>query len=84
MSKSMCGCGCSFISSLMKRLGRTACCSDLFSSHTSEQLQRLAAGCPPQPKVTDGATSASPISRLSAVFFYELSPACNARKRTGA
>lgn len=52
MSKSMCGCGCSIISSLMKRLGRTACCSDLFSSHTSEQLQRLAAGCPPQPKVT--------------------------------
>lgn len=52
MSKSMCGCGCSIISSLMKRLGRTACCSDLFSSHTSEQLQRLATGCPPQPKVT--------------------------------
>lgn len=52
MSKSMCGCGCSIISSLMKRLGRTACCSDLFSSHTSEQLHRLATGCPPQPKVT--------------------------------
>ena len=52
MSKSMCGCGCSIISSLMKRLGRTACCSDLFTSHTSEQLQRLATGCPPQPKVT--------------------------------
>lgn len=52
MSKSMCGCGCSIISSLMKRLGCAVCCSDLFSSHTSEQLQRLAAGCPPQPKVT--------------------------------
>lgn len=54
MSTSMCGCGCSIISSLMKRLGRTACCSDLLScSHsTSEQLQRLATGCPPQPKVT--------------------------------
>lgn len=52
MSKSMCGCGCSIISSLMKRLGRTACCSDLFPSHTSEQLQRLATGCAPQPKVT--------------------------------
>ncbi|KAJ4944395.1 hypothetical protein JOQ06_012939, partial [Pogonophryne albipinna] len=50
MSKSMCGCGCSFISSLMKRLGRTTCCSDLFSSHTSEQLHRLATGCAPQPK----------------------------------
>ena len=51
MSKSMCGCGCSIISSLMKRLGRTACCSDLLScSHTSEQLQRLASGCPPQPQ----------------------------------
>lgn len=52
MSKSMCGCGCSIISSLMKRLGCAVCCSDLFSSHTSEQLQRLAAGCPPQRKVT--------------------------------
>ena len=52
MSKSMCGCGCSIISSLMKRLGRTACCSDLFVSHTSEQLQRLTTGCPSQPKVT--------------------------------
>lgn len=52
MSKSMCGCGCSIISSLMKRLGRTACCSDLLScSHTSEQLQRLATACPPRPKV---------------------------------
>ncbi|XP_028974315.2 F-box/WD repeat-containing protein 7 isoform X2 [Esox lucius] len=47
MSGPMCGCGCSFISSLMKRLGRSACCSDLLScSHTSEQLQRLATGCP--------------------------------------
>lgn len=53
MSKSMCGCGCSIISSLMKRLGRSACCSDLLScSHTSEHLQRLATGCPPQHKVT--------------------------------
>lgn len=52
MSTSMCGCGCSIISSLMKRLGCAVCCSDLFSRHTSEQLQRLAAGCPPQPKVT--------------------------------
>lgn len=52
MSESMCGCGCSIISSLMKRLGRTACCSDLLScSHTSEHLQRLALGCPPQRKV---------------------------------
>lgn len=52
MSESMCGCGCSIISSLMKRLGCAVCCSDLFSSHTSEQLQWLAAGCRPQPKVT--------------------------------
>lgn len=52
MSESMCGCGCSIISSLMKRLGRTACCSDLLScSHTSEHLQRLAIGCPPRRKV---------------------------------
>ncbi|CAL8286398.1 unnamed protein product [Arctogadus glacialis] len=47
MSESMCGCGCSFISSLMKRLSRTACCSDLLScSHTSEQLHRLATDRP--------------------------------------
>ncbi|KAK7929141.1 hypothetical protein WMY93_005536 [Mugilogobius chulae] len=53
MSKSMCGCGCSIISSLMKRLGRSACCSDLLScSHTSEQLQRLATGCPPRPSIS--------------------------------
>ncbi len=53
MSKSMCGCGCSIISSLMKRLGRSACCSDLLScSHTSEHLQHLATGCPPRHKVT--------------------------------
>lgn len=53
MSKSMCGCGCSIISSLMKRLSRSTCCSDLFScSHTSDQLQRLSIECPRQPKVT--------------------------------
>lgn len=53
MSKSMCGCGCSIISSLMKRLNRSTCCSDLFScSHTSDQLQRLSIECPRQPKVT--------------------------------
>lgn len=52
MSESMCGCGCNIISSLMKRLGRTACCSDLLScSNTSEHLQRLGLGCPPQRKV---------------------------------
>ncbi|XP_077156200.1 F-box/WD repeat-containing protein 7 isoform X1 [Paroedura picta] len=51
MSKSMCGCGCSIISSLMKRLGRSTCCSDLLScSHTSDQLQRLSIECPSQPK----------------------------------
>ncbi|KAK1792121.1 hypothetical protein P4O66_001898 [Electrophorus voltai] len=48
----MCGCGCGIISSLMKRLGRTACCSHLLScSQASDQLQRLAARCPTQPKV---------------------------------
>lgn len=56
----MCCCGCSIISSLMKRLGRTACCSDLFPSHTSEQLQRLAAGCAPRPKVNDTDASLAP------------------------
>lgn len=53
MNNLMCGCGCSIISSLMKRLGRTACCSDLLScSHTSETLQRLSTSCPPRTKVT--------------------------------
>ncbi|XP_062992337.1 F-box/WD repeat-containing protein 7 isoform X1 [Elgaria multicarinata webbii] len=47
----MCGCGCSIISSLMKRLGRSTCCSDLLScSHTSDQLQRLSIECLNQPK----------------------------------
>ncbi|XP_058048138.1 F-box/WD repeat-containing protein 7 isoform X7 [Ahaetulla prasina] len=51
MSKSMCGCGCSIISSLMKRLGRSTCCSDLLScSHTSDQLQKLSIKYPNQPK----------------------------------
>lgn len=53
MSEPMCGCGCSIISTLMKRLGRSTCCSDLLScSHTSEHLQRLATRCPPPTKVT--------------------------------
>lgn len=52
-NKSMCGCGCSIIFSLMKRLSRSTCCSELFScSHTSDQLQRLSIECPRQPKVT--------------------------------
>lgn len=51
MNKSMCGCGCSIISSLMKRLGCSTCCSHLLScSHTSEQLQRLSIECLNQPK----------------------------------
>jgi len=77
MSKSMCGCGCSsFISSLMKRLGRTACCSDLFSSRTSEQLQRLAAGCAPQPKVT---MPRRPLTAPRPPAVHALSPVCDAR-----
>lgn len=53
MNKSMCGCGCSVVSSLMKRLSRSTCCYNLFSaSHTSDQLQRLSIECPRQPKVT--------------------------------
>lgn len=49
----MCGCGCSIISSLMKRLSRSTCCSELFScSHIPDQLQRLSIECPRQPKVT--------------------------------
>lgn len=53
ISKSMCGCGCSIISSLMKRLSRSTFCSEFFScSHTPDQLQRLSIECPRQPKVT--------------------------------
>ncbi|TKS68395.1 hypothetical protein D9C73_002457 [Collichthys lucidus] len=90
MSKSMCGCGCSIISSLMKRLGRTACCSDLFSSHTSEQLHRLATGCPPQPKVTmrqRPLTHTSVSTRLTdpaqLYAFSGLSPRVQCRKHMG-
>lgn len=73
MSKSMCGCGCSIISSLMKRLGCAVCCSDLFSSHTSEQLQRLAAGCRPQPKVTPTRSHLCPLLN-GALFDYSRKP----------
>lgn len=73
MSKSMCGCGCSIISSLMKRLGCAVCCSDLFSSHTSEQLQRLATGCRPQPKVTPTQSHLCPLLN-GALFDYFRNP----------
>ncbi|KAK5865698.1 hypothetical protein PBY51_019947 [Eleginops maclovinus] len=72
MSKSMCGCGCSFISSLMKRLGRTTCCSDLFSSHTSEQLHRLATGCPPQPKNAKAFSSSDSLAKVQEVASWLL------------
>lgn len=88
MSKSMCGCGCSIISSLMKRLGRTACCSDLFPSHTSEQLQRLATGCAPQPKVTAWTAPTRPpiqphpcpLASRSASFVRYVSVQCRKRR----
>ncbi|TWW58798.1 hypothetical protein D4764_06G0003280 [Takifugu flavidus] len=72
MSKSMCGCGCSIISSLMKRLGCAVCCSDLFSSHTSEQLQRLAAGCPPQPKNAKPFSSSDSLAKVQEVASWLL------------
>ncbi|XP_029948876.1 F-box/WD repeat-containing protein 7 isoform X2 [Salarias fasciatus] len=73
MSKSMCGCGCSIISSLMKRLGRTACCSDLLScSHTSEQLQRLATGCPPRPKHAKPFSSSDSLAKVQEVASWLL------------
>ncbi|KAK2918810.1 hypothetical protein Q8A73_003181 [Channa argus] len=73
MSKSMCGCGCSIISSLMKRLGRTACCSDLLScSHTSEQLQRLATGCPPQTKNAKTFSSSDSLAKVQEVASWLL------------
>ncbi|XP_072240973.1 F-box/WD repeat-containing protein 7 isoform X2 [Leuresthes tenuis] len=73
MSKSMCGCGCSIISSLMKRLGCTACCSDLLScSHTSEQLQRLATGCPPRPKNAKPFSSSDSLAKVQEVASWLL------------
>ncbi|XP_077088522.1 F-box/WD repeat-containing protein 7 isoform X1 [Siphateles boraxobius] len=73
MSKSMCGCGCSIISSLMKRLGRSACCSDLLScSHTSEHLQRLATGCPPQHKNAKSLSSSDSLAKVQEVASWLL------------
>ncbi|KAL1282426.1 hypothetical protein QQF64_001229 [Cirrhinus molitorella] len=73
MSKSMCGCGCSIISSLMKRLGRSACCSDLLScSHTSEHLQRLATGCPPQHKNAKPLSSSDSLAKVQEVASWLL------------
>ncbi|CAM9215874.1 unnamed protein product [Lampetra planeri] len=73
MSKLMCGCGCSIISSLMKRLGRTTCCSDLLScSHTSEQLQRLSNGCQPQPKHVKPFSSSDSLAKVQEVASWLL------------
>ncbi|XP_008396813.2 F-box/WD repeat-containing protein 7 isoform X1 [Poecilia reticulata] len=73
MSGSMCGCGCSIISSLMKRLGRSACCSDLLScSQTSEQLQRLAADRPPPSKNAKPFPSSDSLAKVQEVASWLL------------
>ncbi|KAM6940626.1 F-box/WD repeat-containing protein 7 isoform 1-T1 [Xenentodon cancila] len=73
MSKSMCGCGCGIISSLMKRLGRTVCCSDFLScSHTSEQLQRLATGCSPRLKNVKPFSSSDSLAKVQEVASWLL------------
>ncbi|XP_065453899.1 F-box/WD repeat-containing protein 7 isoform X8 [Chrysemys picta bellii] len=92
MSKSMCGCGCSIISSLMKRLGRSTCCSDLLScSHTSDQLQRLSIECPSQPKKNVKAfASSDSLAKVQEVASWllemnqELLSVGSKRRRTGA
>ncbi|CAL8331313.1 unnamed protein product [Lota lota] len=73
MSESMCGCGCSFISSLMKRLSRTACCSDLLScSHTSEQLHRLATDRPRPAKHAKPLSSSDSLVKVQEVASWLL------------
>ncbi|KAM5230001.1 F-box/WD repeat-containing protein 7 isoform 1-T1 [Hipposideros larvatus] len=90
MSKSMCGCGCSIISSLMKRLSRSTCCSDLFScSHTSDQLQRLSIECPRQPKNVKTFASSDSLAKVQEVASWllemnqELLSVGSKRRRTG-
>nr|KAF6346521.1 F-box and WD repeat domain containing 7 [Pipistrellus kuhlii] len=90
MSKSMCGCGCSIISSLMKRLSRSTCCSDLFScSHTSDQLQRLSSECPRQPKNVKTFASSDSLAKVQEVASWllemnqELLSVGSKRRRTG-
>ncbi|XP_032990139.1 F-box/WD repeat-containing protein 7 isoform X1 [Rhinolophus ferrumequinum] len=90
MSKSMCGCGCSIISSLMKRLNRSTCCSDLFScSHTSDQLQRLSIDCPRQPKNVKTFASSDSLVKVQEVASWllemnqELLSVGSKRRRTG-
>nr|KAF6400991.1 F-box and WD repeat domain containing 7 [Rousettus aegyptiacus] len=90
MSKSMCGCGCSIISSLMKRLSRSTCCSDLFScSHTSDQLQRLSIECPRQPKNVKIFASSDSLAKVQEVASWllemnqELLSVGSKRRRTG-
>uniref|UniRef100_A0A8C0N2W5 F-box/WD repeat-containing protein 7 n=4 Tax=Canidae TaxID=9608 RepID=A0A8C0N2W5_CANLF len=90
MNKSMCGCGCSIISSLMKRLSRSTCCSDLFScSHTSDQLQRLSIECPRQPKNVKSFASSDSLAKVQEVASWllemnqELLSVGSKRRRTG-
>ncbi|XP_041905497.1 F-box/WD repeat-containing protein 7 isoform X3 [Corvus hawaiiensis] len=91
MSKSMCGCGCSIISSLMKRLGCSTCCSNLLScSHTSEQLQRLSIECLNQPKKNVKAfASSDSLAKVQEVASWllemnqELLSVGSKRRRTG-
>ncbi|XP_039549777.1 F-box/WD repeat-containing protein 7 isoform X1 [Pimephales promelas] len=57
----------------MKRLGRSACCSDLLScSHTSEHLQRLATGCPPQHKNVKPLSSSDSLAKVQEVASWLL------------
>ncbi|KAM9579388.1 F-box/WD repeat-containing protein 7 isoform 5-T5 [Guaruba guarouba] len=91
MSKSMCGCGCSIISSLMKRLGCSTCCSNLLScSHTSEQLQRLSFECLNRPKKNVKAfASSDSLAKVQEVASWllemnqELLSVGSKRRRTG-
>ncbi|XP_038611210.1 F-box/WD repeat-containing protein 7 isoform X1 [Tachyglossus aculeatus] len=90
MSESMCGCGCSVLSSLMKRLGRSTCCSDLLScSHTGDQLQRLSIERPRQPKNVKTFASSDSLAKVQEVASWllemnqELLSVGSKRRRTG-
>ncbi|XP_075716466.1 F-box/WD repeat-containing protein 7 isoform X2 [Rhinoderma darwinii] len=86
----MCGCGCSIISSLMKRLGRSTCCSDLLScSYPSDPLQRLSFECLSQPKNVKTFASSLSLANVHEVASWllemnqELLSVGSKRRRTG-
>ncbi|XP_051866074.1 F-box/WD repeat-containing protein 7 isoform X3 [Pristis pectinata] len=86
----MCGCGCSIISSLMKRLGRPNCCKDHLScSFTSGQLERLSNGLVNHQKAATTCTRSTNLAKIQEVASWlldmnqELLSGGSKRHRTG-